>query len=93
MGLLSESEITNAIEGLPGWNFSDNEIWKEFTFDSYMEGIAFVNRLAEEAEAQNHHPDLIIGWCRVRVAFTSHDQGGVTDQCIAMAAIANAITA
>ena len=50
-----------------------------------MDGIKFVNQLAELAEASNHHPDLTVGWCNVGVTFTSHDQGGVTDQCIAMA--------
>ena len=50
-----------------------------------MDGIQFVNKLAEIAESMNHHPDLKVGWCKVDVLFTSHDQGGVTDQCIRMA--------
>jgi 4a-hydroxytetrahydrobiopterin dehydratase len=44
-----------------------------------------VNLLAKKAEEVNHHPDLEIGWCRVKVSYTSHDQGGVTPQCIQMA--------
>jgi 4a-hydroxytetrahydrobiopterin dehydratase len=50
-----------------------------------MEGIEFVNILAVKAEEVNHHPDLEISWCRVKVTYTSHDQGGVTQQCISMA--------
>ena len=38
-----------------------------------------------EAEKTNHHPDMIVGWCKVVVTFTSHDKGGVTEQCIMMA--------
>jgi 4a-hydroxytetrahydrobiopterin dehydratase len=54
-----------------------------------MESIAFINRLAEIAEEANHHPDMVVGWCRIDVAFTSHDQGGVTLACIEMAKKAN----
>ncbi len=85
MALLSQTEIQSDLNELNGWTFDDNAIHRNVTFDSYMEGIKFVNRLAEVAEEKNHHPDLIVGWCKVGVTFTSHDQGGVTDQCIAMA--------
>ncbi len=50
-----------------------------------MDGIAFVNQLAKIAEENNHHPDLTIGWCKVGVTYTSHDQGGVTKECLMMA--------
>jgi 4a-hydroxytetrahydrobiopterin dehydratase len=50
-----------------------------------MDSIAFINRLAELAEEANHHPDMIVGWCKIEIAFTSHDQGGVTTACIEMA--------
>ena len=50
-----------------------------------MDGITFVNQLAKIAEEKNHHPDMVVGWCKIDVAFTSHDQGGVTTACIDMA--------
>ena len=56
-----------------------------------MDGITFVNRLAEKAEEHNHHPDLEIGWCRVGVTFTSHDSDGVTERDIAMAKAAESL--
>ena len=91
MALLSQTEIQSAVDKLEGWTYSDNAIHKTITFDSYMDGIGFVNQLAEHAEAINHHPDLTVGWCQVRVTFTFHDQGGVTDQCIAMAKAVHSI--
>ena len=91
MALLSQTEIQSAVDKLDGWTYSDNAIHKTITFDTYMDGIRFVNQLAEHAEAINHHPDLTVGWCQVRVTFTSHDQGGVTDQCIAMAKAVHSI--
>ena len=85
MSKLSEQEILNALTRLDGWEFKNNAIRKTMTFDCYMDSIAFINRLAEIAEEKNHHPDMVVGWCKIDVAFTSHDQGGVTTACIDMA--------
>jgi 4a-hydroxytetrahydrobiopterin dehydratase len=85
MSCLSNSDIQYAISDLNGWEFKNNAIHKIFTFESYLKSIAFINRLAEIAEEANHHPDMVVGWCKIDVAFTSHDQGGVTTACINMA--------
>jgi len=85
MSLLTTSDIQAALRALDGWSEQNNAIHKTIKFDSYMDGINFVNQLAEVAETHNHHPDLMVGWCRVDVTFPAHDQGGVTNQCISMA--------
>ncbi len=85
MSCLSISDIQYAISDLNGWEFKNNAIHKIFTFESYLNSIAFINRLAEIAEENNHHPDMVVGWCKIDIAFTSHDQGGVTIACIDMA--------
>lgn len=87
MGKLSYNEIQTELQVLPGWEYIENRIEKRFSFDTYMAGIDFVNRIAAKAEEQNHHPDLEVGWCRIRVTFTSHDSGGVTEWDIKMAKI------
>jgi len=89
MSRLSVTEIQEKLSTLNEWEFKDNTIRKTFTFETYMESIGFINRLAEIAEEANHHPDMAVGWCRIDVAFTSHDQGGVTLACIEMAKKAN----
>ena len=85
MSCLSNSDIQYAISDLNGWEFKNNAIHKIFIFESYLNSIAFINRLAEIAEEKNHHPDMVVGWRKIDVAFTSHDQGGVTTACIDMA--------
>ena len=85
MSKLSEQDILNALTRLDDWEFKNNALRKTLTFDCYMDSIAFINRLAEIAEEKNHHPDMVVGWCKIDVAFTSHDQGGVTTACIDMA--------
>ena len=89
MSRLSVTEIQEKLSALNEWEFKDNTIRKTFTFETYMESIGFINRLAEIAEEANHHPDMVVGWCRIDVAFTSYDQGGVTAACIEMATKAN----
>jgi 4a-hydroxytetrahydrobiopterin dehydratase len=91
MSCLSNSDIQYAISDLNGWEFKNNAIHKIFTFESYLNSIAFINRLAEIAEEKNHHPDMVVGWCKIDVAFTSHDQGGVTTACIDMAKKAESV--
>lgn len=91
MPLLDESDIVSEIENLSEWNYIEKTITKNYSFDSYLSGIDFVNKLALIAEENNHHPDLLIGWCKVSVTFTSHDQGGVTDDCIKMAKLSEAL--
>lgn len=92
MSRLTESKIQDAINGLDEWEFKDNAIRKSFTFETYMDSIAFINRLAVVAEEANHHPDMVVGWCRIDLAFTSHDQGGVTSACVEMAKKAEQIS-
>ena len=91
MSCLSISDIQYAISDLNGWEFKNNAIHKIFTFESYLNSIAFINRLAEIAEENNHHPDMVVGWCKIDVVFTSHDQGGVTTACIDMAKKAESV--
>ena len=85
MSCLSNSDIQYAISDLNGWEFKNNAIHKIFTFESYLNSIAFINRLAEIAEENNHHPDMTIGWCKVDVTISSHDMGGVTTKCVNLA--------
>ena len=83
--IVSNDDIQAQLKTLSGWEFSDNKLKKELHFASYMDGIDFINSLAKEAEERRHHPDLVVGYCRVYVEFTSHDLGGVSDECMNMA--------
>ena len=53
------------------WNEIDKTISKTFEFNSYLDGIDFVNKIANLAEQENHHPDIIIGYCKVTVSLTT----------------------
>ena len=82
--LISPDEINKSLSN-KGWEYTDKKISKSFIFDSYNEGIRFVNKVAELAEQNNHHPDITISWCRVDISISSHDMGGVTTKCVNLA--------
>lgn len=85
MAKLSESEIQQALDGLDGWENRDGALQRQFTFPTFQDAIAFVNRVATLAEQADHHPDIIINYNRVGIALSSHDAGGVTDRDTALA--------
>ena len=88
---LNIDSVEESLMSLKGWVFEDNTIYKEYTFKNYMDSIRFIQDLAIEAEKENHHPDMIVGWCKIKVSYTSHDKGGVTEKCIAMARVSEKI--
>ena len=62
------------------WNEIDNTITKTFEFNSYLDGIDFVNAVANVAEQENHHPDISIGYCKVTISLSTHDAGTITEK-------------
>jgi 4a-hydroxytetrahydrobiopterin dehydratase len=80
MARLSDAQLTAALKSLSGWTAEDGEISKTYTFANFVAAVAFVNRLADLAEAAAHHPDIDIRYNRVRIGLTTHDDGGITDK-------------
>lgn len=88
MAGLSEGEIRERLRELPGWRLSDGAIEREWTLADFPSAIAFVGRVAEVAEREDHHPDILIhGWNRVRLTLSTHSQGSVTAADIALAGL------
>lgn len=70
---------------LPDWEQRGDALHRVVEFDGYRPAVAFVVRVAMEAEAANHHPDVVLAWGRVEITLTSHDVGGVTDRDVDLA--------
>ena len=89
---LSDQEINASLAKLNGWARDGDELVKEFRFDNYLAGLAFASSVGVIAEGLNHHPDLVIGWRRVSVSFTTHDAGSkLTSKDFAAAAAIDAV--
>ena len=82
---LSDDEIRSGLGDLPGWERRDDEIEKVYELTSFPDAIAFVTRVGFLAEKANHHPDLDVRWRNVRVALSTHDEGGITGRDLALA--------
>jgi len=71
-----------------GWELDDGgkQIKKQFSFPIYIAGIEFVQKVAQIAENEGHHPDLSVGYQKVTVTLTTHAIGGLSDNDFIMAA-------
>jgi len=89
MPKLSLVEAERQIKSLDGWTLEGDAIKKRYTFKTFPDAIAFVDRLALEAERVDHHPDILINYKRVTLTYSTHDEGGLTDKDFAGAAAAD----
>jgi 4a-hydroxytetrahydrobiopterin dehydratase len=80
MASLTDQQIQDRLKQLEGWAHKSNAISKLFRFKEFMDGIAFVNRVAQLAEKADHHPDILINYTRVTFTCTTHSDGGVTEK-------------
>lgn len=80
MALLSDDEIQRELKSLHGWEWEQDAITKQYSFGSFAESMAFANRVAGLAEAQNHHPDILVQYAKVTLTCSSHDAGGLTSR-------------
>jgi 4a-hydroxytetrahydrobiopterin dehydratase len=89
MAKLSGSDAQQRVKRLNGWTLEGDAIRKQFTFANFVEAIAFVNRLAPQAEAADHHPDILIQYKRVTLTYSTHSEGGLTEKDFEGAALAD----
>ena len=68
------------------WRLEGDAIVRDDDFPDFARAMSWVNRVADEAEAANHHPDILVhGWNKVRLTLSTHSAGGLTDADLAMA--------
>jgi 4a-hydroxytetrahydrobiopterin dehydratase len=82
MARLNPQEARERVKALAGWELLESglEIRKVYAFADFKGSMLFVNRVAELAEAMDHHPDILISYRHVTLTLTSHDSGGLTDR-------------
>lgn len=91
MDTLDADTVRAALEDLDGWEVAGDTIRRELTFPGFREAIDFVVRVADLAEAANHHPELTNVYSTVTVVLTSHDAGGVTERDLTLARAIDAV--
>ena len=58
------------------WIVKKGKLVKEYTFNNVGEAIVFINQVAEVCERENHHPEIYNEYNRIRLSFSTHDEGG-----------------
>ena len=85
MPLLSEDEVDRRLEDRD-WQREGEAIVRDLRLTDFAAAITFVERVAELAEAANHHPDILVhGWNKVRLTLSTHSEGGITAADLALA--------
>ena len=75
---LSEAEIAQGLAELDGWSREGDKIAKHFAFPNYLDGTAFASAVGYLAESLDHHPDIEIGWRKVKISMNTHSVEGLS---------------
>jgi 4a-hydroxytetrahydrobiopterin dehydratase len=75
---LGPAEVDAFLSEHAGWSRDGEALVRTFTFPDFGGALAFAVRLGLVAERRDHHPDILIGWGKARVLWTTHDAGGIT---------------
>ena len=90
---LEDAEVRTWLVAHPGWALEGGMIRRTYAFADFRAAMAFVNRVADAAEAADHHPDIDIRYAKVTLALVTHDAGGLTARDTRLAAEADALAA
>jgi 4a-hydroxytetrahydrobiopterin dehydratase len=90
---LKPEELKHFLGDHPKWSNTKEGIRRTFQFPDFRGSVAFVNKVADAAEAANHHPDIDIRYSKVTLTLITHDAGGLTFRDTKLAAEADGFAA
>lgn len=86
MKRMTDEQVEEKLKNVPGWKFSENKINKEFELSDFKSAMEFVNKVGDEAENLDHHPDILMhSWNKVKISVNTHTEGGVTEKDFTLA--------
>lgn len=90
---LTKGEYTPLLKQILDWEIVEEiKIIKNFKFTNFKEALAFVNKVGEIAESENHHPNIFLfGWNKVKITLTTHALKGLSENDFIIAAKIDAI--
>ena len=88
---LTEDQAEEYLKQTPGWTLKDNAISKKFEFENFKETMIFVNKVADIAEQEGHHPDMKVSYSNVVIDLTTHSIKGLSENDFILAAKINKI--
>jgi 4a-hydroxytetrahydrobiopterin dehydratase len=91
MDKLTQEDIDARLEDFGNWSHSSGTLQRTLNFDDFLGSMAFANKVADLAEAHQHHPDIMIRYNKVTLTLTTHDANGVTEKDFDLAKAIEAI--
>jgi len=88
---LSDEEVRQAIQNLPGWQVVNGKLHREYKFPDFTHAFGFMTMAAIGIEKLNHHPEWFNVYNRVTVYLTTHDSGGITKNDLDLASLLGGI--
>ena len=92
---LTKKEAEVMMQNVPGWRLMQDakkgqlSIGRDFEFKDFKEAMAFVNKVADVANAEDHHPDIYIFYNVVKLQLSTHAIGGLSENDFIVAAKTN----
>ncbi len=83
---LPTAEVARLLEAVPDWKVSGKGIEREYKLPSYLSGVRLFSQLAEIADREDHHPDALIRWRRVKLSLWTHTADGLSENDFILAA-------
>lgn len=90
---LTAADVARFAPEVPAWSVRDDKLHRTFTFRDFVAAMRFVNRMADVAEAEGHHPDFIVHYNEVQVTIWTHAIGGLSENDFILAAKIDALDA
>lgn len=75
----SDAQVRDALAVLTDWSVDGGELQREFRFADYHQTMGFVNAVAGIANSEDHHPEMLVGYNRCALRFSTHSAGGISD--------------
>lgn len=88
---LDDAAITAWLSAHASWSRVGDALVRELRFRDFASALAFAVQVGMVAEKRDHHPDLLLGWGKATVTWTTHDAGGVTELDLALAEATDAL--
>ena len=76
---MTEKQANNLLKQIPSWTIKDGHVFKQFKFKNFVEAMEFVNKVAEIAEQEQHHPDISISYSKVNIDLWTHAINGLSE--------------
>jgi 4a-hydroxytetrahydrobiopterin dehydratase len=90
---MSEAQVGVALKEAPEWSELSDTIQRTFQFSDFVRAMEFVNEVARMAEADQHHPDILVRYNKVTLTLSTHDAGGITKKDFTLAKKCDAVFA